>query len=453
MVDFSIFITITVFCLTVLFLMWRPGGINEAIPPTIGAAIILMTGIVPLFDLLDILKIVSGASVTIISTIVMSIVLESIGLFRWAAYNMVKLSNGSGIKLFWYINLICFLMTLFFNNDGSILITTPIIIQIFGMLNLKPQQKIPYLLSGALVATASSAPIGVSNLANLIALKIVGLDLNTYALLMFVPSMLGILLITVLLFLYFRRQIPRTIKLYMHPDTLTIPSNDRLHFHPLMNAPADTLSIDWKLFRLCISIVILIRAGFFLGTSVGIPIEVVAIAGAVLLIGIRWYKIGTGPVDILKKTPWHILVFAASIYVLVFALDRVGLTDTIINYLKPYVMSSDFNAVMIVGTALTVLSNIMNNLPAVMIGTLSITEMGLHPETLQLAYLANIIGSDIGSLLTPMGTLASLIWMFMLRKNNIPITWGQYMKVTFVVIPAVLYFTLFCLFLWSRLIS
>lgn len=77
-------------------------------------------------------------------------------------------------------------MTMVFNNDGSILITTPIIIHIVTLLKIKPHQKIPFLISGALIATAASAPIAVSNISNLIALKIVGLSLNSYINMMFV---------------------------------------------------------------------------------------------------------------------------------------------------------------------------------------------------------------------------------------------------------------------------
>ena len=61
------------------------------------------------------------------ATIVMAIVLESFGFFNWVAEKLAAKANGSGIRLFWYVNLLCFLMTLFFNNDGSILITTPIL--------------------------------------------------------------------------------------------------------------------------------------------------------------------------------------------------------------------------------------------------------------------------------------------------------------------------------------
>ena len=107
------------------------------------------------------------------ATIVMAIVLESFGFFNWVAEKLAEKAKGSGIRLFWYVNLLCFLMTLFFNNDGSILITTPILVMLLNNMGLKNHQKIPYLLSGALIATASSAPIGVSNIVNLIALKIV----------------------------------------------------------------------------------------------------------------------------------------------------------------------------------------------------------------------------------------------------------------------------------------
>jgi arsenical pump membrane protein len=104
------------------------------------------------------------------------------------------------------------------------------------------------------------------------------------------------------------------------------------------------------------------------------------------------------------------------------------------------------------GILTTVLSNIFNNLPAVMIGTLAITEMGLNPALLQVAYLANVIGSDIGSLLTPIGTLATLIWMFILKKHNIRMTWGKYISITILIIPVALTVSLLSLYLWVLLV-
>lgn len=264
MFDITTAVISIVFVSVTLLIIWRPFGVNESIPTTLGALIFLALGIVPLSGVFHIASIVSGASITIISTIVMSIVLESIGIFRWAATNLAVRAKGSGRALFWYINILCFLMTMFFNNDGSILITTPIIIQTLSILNLKTRQKIPYLISGALIATGASAPIGVSNLANLIALKTVGLDLNTYTSMMFVPAMTGIITITILLFVYFKREIPVKIMSLQPHSISTIVHNNYSTFHPLQVDPQDKGYIDWGLFRICILVVILIRCSFFL---------------------------------------------------------------------------------------------------------------------------------------------------------------------------------------------
>ena len=68
--------------------------------------------------------------------------------------------------------------------------------------------------------------------------------------------------------------------------------------------------------------------------------------------------------------------------------------------------------------------------------------------SLKVAYLANVIGSDMGSLLLPMGTLATLMWMHIVRKGNVMITWWQYIKVTIIVIPPTVLFTLVLLYYW-----
>ncbi|HBP64514.1 MAG TPA: arsenic transporter [Desulfosporosinus sp.] len=468
MFDFATLYTLTIFSLMVLFLFWRPHGINESIPPTISALLIFFAGIVPLSDISIILGFVSGASITILSTIVMSIVLDSIGFFRWAAYNLVNRAKGSGVLLYWYINLLCFLMTLFFNNDGSILITTPIIIEIVLLLKLKSHQQFPYLISGALIATASSAPIAVSNLANLIALKIIGLDLNSYVSMMFVPSMLGITAISLLLFYYFRKDIPKRINVLPvverpHMAHLHHGSHSHPNAHPLPHQPKPPhLTLphlltenamsppvpDMSMFKVCIAIVALTRAGLFVGASFGIPIEWTGVFGALVLIGYRWYRKGVGAKDIVDKTPWHIMLFAFSIYVVVYSLHNIGLTEWIVKLLREPMLASHLNACLISGGLLTLMSNLLNNLPSVMIGTLTLIGMGLDMPTLHIAYLASIMGADIGSLITPMGTLATLIWMFLLKKNGIKIGWANCLKVTLVVIPIGLLVSLFSLYFW-----
>lgn len=452
--DNLIIYTFTIFALTTLFIMWRPRGINESIPAISGAILLFVAGVVPFYDIQQIFKLVSGPSITIISTIVMCIVLESIGVFRWAAVNIVNRANGSGIKLFLYIMILCFLMTIFFNNDGSILITTPIIIHIVTMLHLKTHQKLPYLFAGVFIATSASLPIGVSNIANLIGLKMVGLDLISYTHFAFVPSMIGVITLSLLLYLVFKKDIPQKIATFNDSSIEFLISNQTpgAHSHPLSGTRQKPEIINWSLFRVCIIIVVLIRGSYFILPTYGIPIEGIAIAGAVILVVIRWISLKVGVLDVVKKAPWHILVFAFGMYVTVYALNNTGITAFFIELFEGPMKENLVFASFITGILVTVLSNLMNNLPSVMLGTLIITDMGLDLQTLQVSYIAIIIGSDIGALLSPLGTLATLLWMFVLRKNGIRITWATYFKVALLVIPVTLLVTLIAFNLWLLLI-
>ena len=446
--DSSLIIMLIIFTLTIVFMLWRPMNVNETIPTTIGAAFVLIVGIVSWTDIVDIIGIVSGPSLTIISTIMMSIVLESVGFFKWIAINIVQRSKGSGIKLYIYTNLLCFFMTMLFNNDGSILITTPIIIRIIQLLKFKPHQMFPYLISGAIIATAASAPIAVSNISNLIALKIVGLSLNTYVKMMFVPSMIGIFIIGWLLFLYFKKDIPKiTSPISFKRAKLHSP---HLYTHPL-DPTSNEEDIDWNMFKVCLIIIVATRAGFFVLTPFGISLELIGLLGASILIAFRWIRKGTGIMDVLKNTPWHIFLFAFNMYVLVYGLKNVHLNELIVSSLKGFVAQDALQATIIMGVLSTIFSNLVNNLPAVMISTMAIVDMELDPHITQIAYLANVIGSDIGALLTPIGTLATLIWMFELKKYGVKMTWGKYLKVTLIVIPIGLFVSLFSLYLWVML--
>ncbi|MBL5812441.1 arsenic transporter [Bacillus sporothermodurans] len=194
------------------------------------------------------------------------------------------------------------------------------------------------------------------------------------------------------------------------------------------------------------------RCLLFVASFLSIPIEIVAVFGSSILLLWRWYYLRTNPVDILKKTPWHILIFAFSMYVIIYGLHNAGLTELLVNVCEPIVNQGLFYASFIMGGLVSILSNLFNNHPALMIGTITLSEMGLDPITLKTIYLANIIGSDIGSLLLPIGTLASLIWIHILRQNKIKIKWRDYLNVSLIVIPLSTIVTLFLLFYWVQMI-
>ena len=446
----EIVMTVFVFLMTMLVIFWRPNGMNEAWPASIGAAIILLLGIVSREDILDIINKIGGASITIMATIVMAVILESFGFFHWSAARLVSLSKGSGSRLYWNIQLLCFLMTLLFNNDGSILITTPILILLLKNLRLKTQQQIPYLLSGALIATASSAPIGVSNIVNLIALKIVHMSLYMHTAMMFVPATLGLLFMSCLMYLVVRNKLPKKLP---HSANEIEESFFTKQFHPLKTGVnVETKRQRTKFMLKILLFVFVIRCLLFVASYVSVPIELVAVLGSLVLLIWRWYHLRTNPIDILKKTPWHILIFAFSMYVIIYGLHNIGLTELLVQICEPIVNQGLFQASFIMGGLVSILSNVFNNHPALMIGTITLTEMGLEPITLKTIYLANIIGSDMGSLLLPIGTLASLIWMNIIRANKINVTWKDYLSLSLMVVPPTTIVSLLLLFYWVQLV-
>lgn len=444
--DMKILISVSVFLFTLIIIIWRPKGINEAWPATFGAIIILLTGTISYNDVLSIFEKIGGASITIIATLVMAVILESFGFFHWAAARLGDLANDSGYRLYWCIQLLCFLMTLLFNNDGSILITTPILILLLKNLRLKPHQQIPYLLTGALMATAASTPIGVSNIVNLIALKIVHMPLYLHTAMIFVPAMLGLICMSIIMYYLVKTKLPKNLPNLSYDIEQSFFTKN---FHPLKGS----ISVETKkqrtrfMFKILL-FVLIIRCSLFIASILTIPIELIAVLGSLILLLWRWYHLRTNPVDILKKTPWPILLFAFSMYVIIYSLHNVGLTALLVQLSQPVVEKGLFQSTFLMGGIVSVLSNLFNNHPALLIGTLTLSEMNLDASTLKTMYLASIIGSDIGSLLLPIGTLASLIWMNILRQNKIKVKWKDYLQVSLIAIPATVIISLFLLYAW-----
>jgi arsenical pump membrane protein len=341
-------------------------------------------------------------------------------------------------------------MTLLFNNDGSILITTPILILLLRNLRLKTSQQIPYLLTGALIATAASTPIGVSNIVNLIALKIVHMTLYEHTAMMFIPAMLGLLFMSWLMYILVKKKLPVVLPQSAYDIEERFFTKNH---HPLKGSISNDEKRKRTKFMLKILLfVFVIRCSLFIASFLSIPIELVAVLGSVVLLVWRWYRLRTNPVDILKKTPWHILIFAFSMYVIIYGLHNSGLTDLLLKICVPIVDQGLFHATFLMGALVTLLSNFFNNHPALLIGTITLTEMNLDPITLKTMYLASIIGSDIGSLLLPIGTLASLIWMHILRQNKIKVRWKDYLSVSLIAIPATLFVTLLLLYVWIQFV-
>ena len=186
----------------------------------------------------------------------------------------------------------------------------------------------------------------------------------------------------------------------------------------------------------------LLLVGFFVVEPLGVPISAIAAACAFILyvIAARGHAIDTGKV--LKGAPWQVVIFSLGMYLVVYGLKNAGLTNHIAQILNVFAGYGVWGASLGTGLLTAFLSSIMNNMPTVLIGALSIHAAEVDGVIHQAMVYANIIGCDLGPKITPIGSLATLLWLHVLAKKDITISWGYYFKTGIVLTLPILIATL-----------
>ncbi|AGZ37129.1 arsenical efflux pump membrane protein ArsB [Pseudomonas sp. SWI6] len=412
-----------VFIFTLILVIWQPRGLGVGWSAALGAIIALAVGAVSLHDIPAVWAIVWNATATFIAIIVISLLLDEAGFFEWAALHVARWAGGDGRRLFAFIVLLGAAVSALFANDGAALILTPIVMSMLLALRFSPAATLAFVMAAGFIADTASLPLVVSNLVNIVSADYFGLGFAEYASVMVPVNLASVAATLLVLFLFFRRDLPVQYSL----AALKAPKaaiHDRATF----------IVGGWML--------LVLLAGLFVLEPLGVPVSAVAAVCAAILFAVaaRGHRISTRRV--LREAPWQVVIFSLGMYLVVYGLKNAGLTDFLSMLLERLAGQGLWSAAIGTGLLSALLSSVMNNMPSVLVGALSIHASGVEGLVREAMIYANVIGCDLGPKITPIGSLATLLWLHVLERKGMRITWGYYFKVGILLTVPVLLITL-----------
>ncbi|MDX4058737.1 arsenic transporter [Aliarcobacter skirrowii] len=407
-----------IFIITLTFVIVQPKGLQIGTSAIFGAFIALIFGVVTFSDVLDVTNIVWDATLAFIGIIILSMVLDEIGFFEWAALKMAKFSNGSGLKMFIYSILLGAFVSALFANDGAALILTPILLAKMRILQLNMKTIVAFLLAGGFISDSASLPFVFSNLTNIVTANYFSIGFAQYFFDMIIPFIVSVIASTIFLWLILRKDIPKTVDITLLKEPKSVIKNMKLFY------------FSWVFLALLLG-------AYFLGDAYDLPISIFALGGATIFLIIATISKSVEPLKIIKEAPWQVVWFSIGLYIVVYGLKNAGLTDYLTLVLKELSVRGDTIAVLGTGFIAAFLSAIMNNMPTIMIMDIALADIGN-----QAMIYANIVGCNLGPKMTPFGSLATLLWLHVLAKKGVKISFAQYSKFGLIITPPVLFIVL-----------
>ena len=403
--------------LTLVGIMTRPFRWNEALIAMTGAGVLLILGLISPGDASSTLLRDWNTFLFFLGMMGLSALAEAAGLFDWLAVQAARFAGKSAARLFLNVFLLGALISMVLSNDATALILTPIVYVLVTKLRLPV---LPYLFACTFIADSASFLLPVSNPINIIILSRFPLDLLTFLRLLFLPSLVVIGLNIGIFFLLYRKQLKGTF------DIQRLPSAEQAVKHKAY-------------FRYTCCILVVVATAYVVASAFQFPLSLIAMGGAALLLigGLSWKR--TSLNQVAGRISWSIFGFIGGMFIVVRAIEDTGLTTMFGNWLIHLSGGTRVGAVM-VGTAGAALgTNLINNVPMAVVMISALGGIQHAAPAIQHGFIAaTIFGCDLGPNLTTVGSLATVLWLLILRQRNVDVSGLDYFKVGVIVTPLML---------------
>ena len=467
---------------------------------SLGALLCLGFGVVGFADVAFVWNMVWDSTLTLVGLIIFCIVLEKLLFFDFLAYKILMLLSERGecgvissFKFYVFIVLFGGFLGAFFANDGAILILTPLIIALFGKLDSKDMESknlqsklssteskkdispfsktqldsketmqivtplVIFLLIVSFVSDFASNTFVISNLTNIIALHFFNLNALDFSKIMALPQIF-IIITSLCFFILVRKRLPKVLRVQIESNHIdskkSSPINPALKQTETHKAKSNTMP-QKSVIIACFILLFLLLCGIFIANAFVLPLSSFTLLCAALSLIFAYKRIEILPC--LKASPFGIVVFSLGLFIVVFGLHSTSpfmrdifaffLDDSLSDSFSTHTLTQIFS----VGIISSLGSSLINNLPMVMLGNLALGDfVGLDSSFRELLIYAHLLGCNVGAKLTPIGSLATLLWLFSLKRYGISISFLQYMLVALLIVPCVLFFGL--LGLWVYMI-
>lgn len=481
-------VAVGIFLATLVLVIWQPKGLGIGWSALGGAAVALIAGVVQLSDIPVVWDIVWNATLTFVAVIIICSILDEAGFFEWAALHVARWARGNGSALFNLIVVLGAAVAALFANDGAALVMTPIVFQMILALKFDAKVAFGLVIATGFIADTTSLPFVVSNLVNIVIADFFGIGFARYSLVMVPVALVSLGASLMVLRLFFRKAIPGRYDV------------------TALRRPSEAVA-DPTTFRAGVVVLGALLVGYFAADAIGVPVAAVASLCAIVLALIAARRprplfrraeirpaatdddLVTAPVSsgghpatsaapssgdgassartgtittaeptiavwsVVRSAPWQIVLFSLGMYLVVYGLRNEGLTDYLGQVLAGIAEHGGLATAAGTGFLVAGMSSVMNNMPTTLIAALGIEAAGASGLTEQMMAYAAVIGADLGPKITPIGSLATLLWLSVLDRKGMHIGWGTYFKVGIVLTIPVLAVTLLALAGWLTLLG